>query len=41
MPAAELKKFDARNLPQQARMTASPPSLLDFETYFSQKNSSL
>jgi hypothetical protein len=30
MPAAELKKFDARNPPWQARTTASPPSLLDF-----------
>jgi hypothetical protein len=30
MPAAELKKSDARNPPQQARTTASPPSLLDF-----------
>jgi hypothetical protein len=38
MPAAESKKFDARNPPQQARTTASPPSLLDFATYFSQKN---
>jgi hypothetical protein len=35
--AAELKKFDARNPPRQARTTASPPSLLDFATYFSQK----
>jgi hypothetical protein len=35
MPAAELKKFDARNPPRQARTTASPPSLLDFATYFS------
>jgi hypothetical protein len=41
MPAAELKKFDARNPPRQARTTASPPSPLDFATYFSQKNSSL
>jgi hypothetical protein len=30
MPAAELKKFDARSPPRQAIMTASPPSLLDF-----------
>jgi hypothetical protein len=29
-PATELKKFDARNPPRQARTTASPPSLLDF-----------
>jgi hypothetical protein len=41
MPAAELKKFDARNPPRQAGTTTSPPSLLDFATYFSQKNSSL
>jgi hypothetical protein len=41
MPTAELKKFDARSPPRQARTTASPPSLLDFATYFSQKNSSL
>jgi hypothetical protein len=41
MPAAELQKFDARCPPWQARTTASPPSLLDFATYFSQKNSSL
>jgi hypothetical protein len=30
MPAAESKKFDARNPPRQARTMASPPSLLDF-----------
>jgi hypothetical protein len=41
MPVAELKKFDARSPPRQARMTASPPSLLDFATYFSQKSSNL
>jgi hypothetical protein len=41
MPAAESKKFDTRNPPRQARMTASPPSLLDFATYFSQKSSNL
>jgi hypothetical protein len=41
MPAAESKKFDARNPPRQVRTMASPPSLLDFATYFSQKNSSL
>jgi hypothetical protein len=40
-PAAELKKYDARSPPRQARTTASPPSLLDFAIYFSQKNSSL
>jgi hypothetical protein len=30
MPTAESKKFGARNPPQQARTTASLPSLLDF-----------
>jgi regulator of RNase E activity RraA len=34
-PAAELKKFDARNPPRQAKTTASPPSLLDFSICFS------
>jgi hypothetical protein len=37
----ELKKYDARSPPRQAKMTASPPSLLDFAIYFSQKNLSL
>jgi hypothetical protein len=41
MPAAESKKFDARNPPPQARAAASPPSLLDFAICCSQKNSSL
>jgi hypothetical protein len=41
MPAAESKKSDARNYPRQARTMASPPSLLDSATYFSQKNSNL
>jgi hypothetical protein len=41
MPAAELEKFDARNPPRQVRTTPSPPSLLDFATYFSQKSSNL
>jgi hypothetical protein len=41
MPAAELKKFDARNPPQQARTTASPPSLLNFAICSYQRNSSL
>jgi hypothetical protein len=40
-PAVELKKFDARNPPRQARTTTSPPSLLDFAICFSQRNSSL
>jgi hypothetical protein len=35
MPVVELKKFDARNPPRQARTTASPPSPLDFAIYFS------
>jgi hypothetical protein len=35
MPAAELKKFDTRNPPRQARTTASPPSLLKFAICFS------
>jgi hypothetical protein len=41
MPAAELKKYDARSPPWQATTTASPPSLLDFAIYFSQRNSNL
>jgi hypothetical protein len=41
MLAAELKKFDARSPPWQARMTASLPSLLNFASYFSQKSSNL
>jgi hypothetical protein len=40
-PVAELKKYDTRSPPRQARTTASPPSLLDFAICFSQKNSSL
>jgi hypothetical protein len=35
MPAAELKKYDARSPPRQATTTASPPSLLNFAIYFS------
>jgi hypothetical protein len=35
MLAAELKKFDARSPPRQAKTTASPPSLLDFTICFS------
>jgi hypothetical protein len=41
MLVAESRKFDARNPPRQARMTASPPSLLDFAICCSQRNSSL
>jgi hypothetical protein len=40
MPAAELKKFDATIPPRQEKMTAFPPSLLDFAICFSQRNSS-
>jgi hypothetical protein len=35
MPAAESKKFDTTSPPRQVKMTASPPSLLDFATYLS------
>jgi hypothetical protein len=38
---AELKKYNTRSPPRQARTTASPPSLLDFAICFSQRNSSL
>jgi hypothetical protein len=41
MLAVELKKFDTRNPPRQARMTASPPSLHDFAICSSQRNSNL
>jgi hypothetical protein len=41
MPAAELKKYDARSPPRKEKMTASPPSLLDFAICSSQRNSSL
>jgi hypothetical protein len=41
MPAAELKKYDARSPPRQTTTTASPPSLLDFAIWFSQRNSNL
>jgi hypothetical protein len=41
MPAAESKKFDATSPLRQAKMAASPPSLLDFAICFSQRNSSL
>jgi hypothetical protein len=37
MPAAELKKYDARSPPQQATTMASLASLLDFAIFFSQK----
>jgi hypothetical protein len=41
MPTAELKQYDARSPPRKAKMTASPPSLLDFAICFSQRNSSI
>jgi hypothetical protein len=41
MLATELKKFDARSPPRQAKMTASPPSLLGFAICSSQRNSNL
>jgi hypothetical protein len=41
MPATELKKYDATSPPRQATTTASPPSLLDFAIYFSQRSSNL
>jgi hypothetical protein len=41
MPGTELKRFAAKRLPKQMTATASPPSLLDFATYFSWRNLSL
>jgi hypothetical protein len=41
MPAALLKKYDARSPPREATTTTSLPSLLDFAIYFSQRNSNL
>jgi hypothetical protein len=40
-PARKPKNYDARRPPRQAITTASPPSLRDFATYFSRRNSSL
>jgi hypothetical protein len=40
-PARKSKNYDARRPPRQATTTASPPSLRDFATYSSQRNSSL
>jgi hypothetical protein len=34
-PATELKRFVAKRLPKQATAEASPPSPLDFATFFS------
>jgi hypothetical protein len=41
MPAKKLKNYDVRIPPRQETTTASPPSLLGFATYFSQRNSNL
>jgi hypothetical protein len=41
MPARKSKNYDARRPQRQATTTASPPSLRDFATYSSQRNSSL
>jgi hypothetical protein len=41
MPARKSKNYGARRLPRQATTTASLPSLRDFATYSSQRNSSL
>jgi hypothetical protein len=41
MPARKSKNYDARRPPRQVTTTASPPSLRDFATYSSQRNSSL
>jgi hypothetical protein len=41
MPARKSKNYGARRLPRQAIMTASLPSLRDFATYSSQRNSSI
>jgi hypothetical protein len=40
-PARKSKNYGARRLPRQATTTASQPSLRDFATYSSQRNSSL
>jgi hypothetical protein len=41
MPARKLKNYDRRSPPRQATTTASPPFLLGFATYSSQRNSNL
>jgi hypothetical protein len=41
MPAAKLKKYDARSPPRHAKMTTSLPYLLGFAICFSQRNLSL
>jgi hypothetical protein len=40
-PARKSKSYGARRPPRQATTTASLPSLRDFATYSSQRNSSL
>jgi hypothetical protein len=40
-PARKSKNYDARRPPRHATTTASPPSLRDFATYFSRRNSNL
>jgi hypothetical protein len=40
-PTRKSKNYDARRPPRQATATTSPPSLRDFATYSSQRNSSL
>jgi hypothetical protein len=40
-PARKSKNYDARRPPRQVTTTASPPSLRDFATYFSRRNSNL
>jgi hypothetical protein len=41
MPAKKLNNYEVRSPPRQATMMASPPSLLGFATYSSQRNSNL
>jgi hypothetical protein len=41
MPAKKSKNYDARRPSRQATMTTSPPSLHDFATYSSLRNSNL
>jgi hypothetical protein len=40
-PTKKSKNYDTRKPPRQATTTASLPSLRDFATYFSWRNSSL
>jgi hypothetical protein len=41
MLAKKSKNYNAKSPPRRATTTASPPSLHDFATYFSQRNSNL